>query len=65
MRRVPLIASDRTVKEVAAILHPLQTRAIQKRADEMVAERWPGIVAKLDAAEAKRARRRARNLGLS
>ena len=65
MRRVPLITDDGDVKQVAPILHPMQIRAIRKRADEMVAERWPGIVAKLDAAEAKRARRRARNLGLS
>lgn len=45
-------------------LTPAKRRAAKQAAAAMVAAEWPAHLAKLQAADAKRARRRARNLGL-
>lgn len=42
---------------------PLKRRNARATAEAMVASEWPAHLAKLQAADAKRARRRARNLG--
>lgn len=45
-------------------LSPLKRRDAKAKAAAMVAAEWPAHLARLQAADVKRARRRARNLGV-
>jgi hypothetical protein len=44
-----------------SVLHPVKRRMTRKMHDEIVAAEWPHHRARLEAADAKRARRRQRN----